>query len=446
MPVNAKNAHRIENMNGANSRKGTPAMSAPLNGGKEMTEEERLAAIMSQGQQEWKAEQEASSHKPVVRSYNKSAAVPDKPLPPGYTCHRCGQQGHWIQACPTNNDPNFDGRPKFKRTTGIPRSFLKVIEKPEGAEGEDGKIDMSKLPPGVMYTATGEWVIAEADTATWDKIQEKNRAAAEKAKEVESGNEELRLRGLECAIDKRVFVDPVKTPCCGKTYCRDCIENALLDGDLKCPNCGEQALLDQLEEDGETAKKIAVYEDEKKAEKVEKEQKTKEVKEASKSPKAATPKEATPKPESPKPEQNNKRKAEEPVPEAPRAPPKAPKADIAAQQAQQQQQAMMSGMMPGMMPFNPMMPMPMNMMPMGGMNAMGGMPGMNGMNGMNGFGGLGPMNMFNNGGTGSPFQGGMNGSGMQGGNMQRGPYERTPVNRRQGNRNGRPRSQDFRQV
>ena len=440
MPVNAKNAHRIENMGGANSRKGTPTMVAPLNGGKEMTEEERLAAIMSQGQQDWKAEQETSSHKPVVRSYNKSAAVPDKPLPPGYTCHRCGQQGHWIQACPTNNDPTFDGRPKFKRTTGIPRSFLKVIEKPEGAEGEDGKIDMSKLPPGVMYTASGEWVVAEADTATWDKIKEQNRAAGEKAKQVESGIQELRDRGLECDIDQRVFVDPVKTPCCGKTYCRDCIENALLDGDLKCPNCGEQALLDQLEEDGETAKKIAEFEDKKKAEKEQK------AKEASKSPKAATPKDATPKPESPKPEQSTKRKAEDPIPDAPRQPPKAPKADIAAQQAQQQQQqaAMMPGMMPFNMPFNPMMGMPnmnMNMMGMGGMN---GMPGMNGIGGMNGFGG--PMNMYN-GGTGSPFQGGMNGgsggAGMQG---NRGPYERTPVNRRQGNRNGRPRSQDFRQV
>lgn len=442
MPVNAKNAHRIENVGGANPRKGTPTVSAPLNGGKEMTEEERLAAIMSQGQQDWKTEQETSSHKPVVRSYNKSAAVPDKPLPPGYTCHRCGQQGHWIQACPTNNDPNFDGRPKFKRTTGIPRSFLKVVEKPEGAEGEDGKIDMSKLPPGVMYTATGEWVIAEADTATWDKIQEKNRVAAEKAKEVESGNQELRDRGLECAIDKRVFVDPVKTPCCGKTYCRDCIENALLDNDLKCPNCGEQALLDQIEEDSDTAKKIADYEEEKKAEKEQK------AKEASKSPKPDTPKDATPKPESPKPEPTMKRKAEDPAPEAPRAPPKAPKADIQAQQAQQQQQAaMMPGMMPGMMPFNPMMGMPMGMnmnMPMMGMGmGMNGMNGMGGMNGMNGFGG-GP-GMFNGGG--SPFQGGMNGGGgMQGNNMQRGPYERTPVNRRGGNRNGRPRSQDFRQV
>ena len=33
-----------------------------------------------------------------------SHAVP----PPSYTCHRCGEKGHYIQHCPTNDDPDFD--------------------------------------------------------------------------------------------------------------------------------------------------------------------------------------------------------------------------------------------------------------------------------------------------------------------------------------------------
>ena len=287
MPVNARNAHRIEST-ARSSNRGTPtASNAAMGSGKPMTEDEKLQAILNANTESWRAEQESMSHKPVIRSsFNKQAAVPDKPLPPGYICHRCGEKGHWIQACPTNNDPNFDNRPKFKKTTGIPRSFLKVVEKPTEV-GEDGKIDVSKLPQGVMYTANGEWVIAEPDKATWDKIQEKQSAAAAKAKEAASGDQELRDRGLECPIHNGAFVDPTKTPCCGKTYCRDCIENALLDGDLICPNCGEQVLLDKLEPDDDMVAKIKAFEEEKKAEKQAKDT------EATKSPAATgTPKDA----------------------------------------------------------------------------------------------------------------------------------------------------------
>ena len=41
--------------------------------------------------------------------------------PPGYRCHRCGETGHFIRACPTNGDPAFDIR-RPKNPTGIPRN------------------------------------------------------------------------------------------------------------------------------------------------------------------------------------------------------------------------------------------------------------------------------------------------------------------------------------
>lgn len=239
--------------------------------GQSMTEEERLQAVMSASNIQLKADLEMSAGKPVMRNtFNKAAPVPDKPLPPGYVCHRCGEKGHWIQACPTNTDPNFDGKHKFKRTTGIPRSMLEVVEKPDGV-GEDGKIDPSKIDKGLMYTANGEWVRAKVDQATWQKFQDQTNATNEKKKEAAQGDEELRERGLECPIDKRPFADPVRTPCCGKTYCRDCIENAVLDADLTCPNCGQQVLLDQLEIDNEAVTKLAEFEAEKKNEKTQKE-------------------------------------------------------------------------------------------------------------------------------------------------------------------------------
>lgn len=63
------------------------------------------------------------------------------------------QPGHWIQDCPTNNDRDYDNRPRIKRTTGIPRSFLKAVENP--STGQIGH--------GVMVTPEGGYVVAQPD-------------------------------------------------------------------------------------------------------------------------------------------------------------------------------------------------------------------------------------------------------------------------------------------
>jgi len=58
--------------------------------------------------------------------------------------------GHYINVCPTIGNDSFD-RPKLKRTTGIPKMFLKTVEDKSG----DGP------PPreGVMVTGDGELVV-----------------------------------------------------------------------------------------------------------------------------------------------------------------------------------------------------------------------------------------------------------------------------------------------
>ena len=61
--------------------------------------------------------------------------------------------GHWIYDCPTNNDKDFDNRPRIKRTTGIPRSFLKTVEAPSE----------SNAGAGVMITPEGGFVVAQPD-------------------------------------------------------------------------------------------------------------------------------------------------------------------------------------------------------------------------------------------------------------------------------------------
>lgn len=116
-----------------------------------------------------------------------------------------------------------------------------------------------------MVDADGNHVVAVPDMAAWQQYQEKAKAAAANKEVVIQGSKELQERGLECSIDKRLFVDPVKTPCCNMTYCRECIDNALSDHDLVCPHCStENVLIDDLLPDEEMSAKLKAYLEEKK--------------------------------------------------------------------------------------------------------------------------------------------------------------------------------------
>lgn len=238
---------------------------APV-GGSTFNESDAEAAFLAESAQVWDAQKATLSHAKPVFHKKKPVVVPNHDPPPGYVCRRCNIKGHWIQACPTNDDPDFKPVFQAKRTTGIPQSFLKKVEKPIDEEAAKG----------VMLNADGEYVQVMADTKTWEKFQEKTNASKAQAASADAASQEIRERGLECPIDKRKFVDPVKTPCCGKTYCHECIDNALADGDLICPNCAkEDVLMDDLVPDEEMIKSIKLYDAEKVKQKVEKEEQAK---------------------------------------------------------------------------------------------------------------------------------------------------------------------------
>lgn len=190
----------------------------------------------------------------------KPQSIPDHDPPPGYICYRCGEKGHWIMSCPTNNDPTYDGKPRVKRTTGIPRSFLKIVDKPSSA-ANDGTIDETKQPSGIMVNAEGDWVVAEPDKATWDSIQAKAKVSAAAQSASYPIISDSKDHELECKFDKRLFVNPMKTPCCQKTFCHDCITNALLDHDLRCPEClTDDVPIEDLSPDVEAIERIRQYE------------------------------------------------------------------------------------------------------------------------------------------------------------------------------------------
>ncbi|KAL9005068.1 MAG: hypothetical protein Q9188_002141 [Gyalolechia gomerana] len=268
MPQNAKTSYRAD-ATAASSVPSNKQIEAPkgladMNGAQ--TEDEKIAAMFKLGADQWAQQQvEMANATPVYRSgpsKSKQADIPDRPPPQGYVCYRCGEKGHWIKACPTNDDPSYVNRPRVKRTTGIPKSFLKTVEKPTSM-ANDGTMDETKHPSGVMVNADGEWVVAEPDKASWDQYQARAKVSAAAQEAAARGNRVLQERGLECPIDKRLFVEPSKTPCCQTTYCLECITNALLENDLRCPHCNtENILLDDLKPDDQMSERIRDFEHE----------------------------------------------------------------------------------------------------------------------------------------------------------------------------------------
>ncbi|KAK4127584.1 DWNN-domain-containing protein [Parathielavia appendiculata] len=456
MPVHAKNSSRREQIVKpvAKTQSNTLAQLSSA-----MTEEEKMAAVFQAQTENFTArEEEMATQQYVAKGGPKKPAnVPDHDPPQGYICYRCGEKGHWIQLCPTNDNPEYDNRPRVKRTTGIPRSFLKTVDKAT-ALGQNSDGDDSKTPSGIMVNADGEFVIAEPDKASWEQFQAKAKVNPSAAKAAAEEDKEVRERGLECPVDKKMFIEPMKTPCCEKTYCNDCITNALIESDFVCPACkSDGVLIDDLKPDKEAVKKIEAYLGEKDG-------RTKEEFKIPESPAAAKPQEAADgngedrkadakqaKSKSPSPlptapattqpgqtstptlrsasstpaggeqaQPSKKRPAEDAL-ENPKIP-KAPKAMQKAQEAQQQNMMPMMGGIPMMYPGMPMMPgnymPPMGGLPnmnMGMMNPMinpmmAGYSGINNMAGPGGFNGTwagpgGPGNMMGGGGP-------MNGMGM----------------------------------
>ncbi|KAL4801396.1 DWNN domain-containing protein [Aspergillus unguis] len=277
MPVNARSAPR--NDLSTSSRTLANSNQPVSNGVQELnnaqTEEEKINALFNLQANQWKEQQQEMANAtpvPMGRGRGKPVNVPDHPPPPGYLCYRCREKGHWIQACPTNNDPKFDGKYRVKRSTGIPRSLQTKVEKPESIMLDGATEDLRNT--GVMVNADGDFIITKPDQASWELYQEKVKASAAAAAEAAAAehSKELQARGLECPIDKRMFLEPTQTPCCQKTYCNDCITNALIESDFICPGCGtEGVLLDNLTANDEIVSKIKAYEIEKADSKKEKE-------------------------------------------------------------------------------------------------------------------------------------------------------------------------------
>lgn len=224
--------------------------------GDSVSEEDRIANMFANQENQWaQTQQEMSTATPII--FKNNTNVDDGPPPPGYMCYRCGSRDHWIKNCPTNSDPNFEGK-RIRRTTGIPKKFLKSVE-----------VDPNSMTPEemaqrkIMITDEGKFVVQVADEHSWEDYQRKQQ------NRLIDSNEAIWLKGhfsnlpdeLKCPITGGLIRDPVKTSkCCEKVFSKMAIEDALLESDFVCPECHtEDILLDSLIKDDKMDKKIQEF-------------------------------------------------------------------------------------------------------------------------------------------------------------------------------------------
>lgn len=81
-------------------------------------EDEALQAALDRTQEDWAAGRGGRAR---GRGRGRGRMGIREAPPPHYRCHRCLEPGHWIDSCPTLDDPDF--RPKL-RPTGIPHSMM----------------------------------------------------------------------------------------------------------------------------------------------------------------------------------------------------------------------------------------------------------------------------------------------------------------------------------
>ncbi|KAI9518369.1 hypothetical protein NQZ68_038237 [Dissostichus eleginoides] len=151
---------------------------------------------------------------------------PGTVLPANYTCYRCGGSGHHIRNCPSTADKSQEAPVKIKKSSGIPRSFMMEVDDPS--------------VKGAMLTSCGRYAVPTIDAEAY-AIGKKEKPPFVPRDHSESEDEEDPVpEELLCLICHDLLSDAVVIPCCGNSYCDDCIRSALLDSeDHVCPTCSQ---------------------------------------------------------------------------------------------------------------------------------------------------------------------------------------------------------------
>lgn len=183
---------------------------------------------------------------PDVDQGDGDREVQREPPPANYTCHRCGQVGgredsHWIWECPTNDDP--DHMKKVRTAKGIPRDFLqKVSSVEEGQEKSAGGVTFTLPGHSGHYILSHEPTYEDQKRRVGDTVGEKVTCAfSDGARHLEGT--------LKCPLCRNIFRQAILAPCCGTTFCHDCVIDRIAYQSVDnsaCPGCGKEVYAHQL--------------------------------------------------------------------------------------------------------------------------------------------------------------------------------------------------------
>jgi len=164
--------------------------------------------------------------------------------PPSYTCHRCGQPGHFIQNCPTNGDPEYDA-PRMKLPVGIPKSRLKVVPSGKSLQVHAAtKFGGLLLPGGQIATLQ----------ANDDEFHKATMGIAKRVAVME-GTVPVELR---CPVCRILFKDAVSLSCCSANACDNCVHDAI-NMHRGCPLCNESIRVDKVLPNLAIRKEVDLY-------------------------------------------------------------------------------------------------------------------------------------------------------------------------------------------
>lgn len=141
--------------------------------------------------------------------------------PDSYICFRCGQKGHFIQMCPTNNNKQYDAM-RIKKATGIPKTFLVPVEETS--------------PTSVLLNEEGKFVRAQPQTKEFSRRFKQN-------------TERSIPKEFLCPQCNSMLVHAVKLKC-KHTVCEYCVSN-------RCPVCNKKA--SDVKVDSKIRKQIESY-------------------------------------------------------------------------------------------------------------------------------------------------------------------------------------------
>ncbi|XP_044758580.1 E3 ubiquitin-protein ligase RBBP6 isoform X2 [Coccinella septempunctata] len=169
-------------------------------------EDDKIKAMMSQSTQDYDP-----SNYQKIRGSNQMGAVP-----PTYRCYKCHQTGHWIKDCTFGQGADAV---EIKKSTGIPQSFMVPVEGPQ--------------VPGAMMTPNGSFAVPVLDHQAYNFKPVPAPIVQELKPDIPED--------LVCSICTDLLADAVMIPCCGNSFCDECIRFFLLESeDHECPDCHEK--------------------------------------------------------------------------------------------------------------------------------------------------------------------------------------------------------------